>query len=838
MIKIIHIYFLMLFIAACGGGGGAGDGATGLGVETQEYRDSLGCYVEINQGSTDINSVLTSECVNFFGVAARADGKTWSLSSDNNCAFISIDGSKVVSGSPNDDQVGTCEMVFDKTPGTEQVSAEITIKNVTPTLSVSDVSITEDDPMAVIINDAQVQSNEEAFGVYSLDNASTTGTKCSDNGTLSIDSTTGAVSYQPTVNYSGVCNVRIVFDDENDENNTVYDEVAVTVVSTNDTPSITGDCSSATVAQNSAYACSDLGISDSDGEDTHTWSLASSNDCAWAVVNSSTGVVSGTPNDDQVGTCTLGIKVNDGQVDSGDYTKSITITNVTPIISPITTIQSITEDDPATVVILGGDVISDEEGYGVYSLDNTNVTGTKCSDNGTVSIDSSTGAVTYTPAADFDATCNVRVVFDDQNPSGNTDFEEATISVTGVNDAPNISTSCSTSINELAAYSCTGGATDPEGDTFTWSFGTGHDCAWMSINSSTGNVTGTPARSDVGTCTLVVRADDSMDFNEESFSITVNNVQPAFTISNTTLNEDVGATVVANDAAVESQDEGFGTYSIISATGTDCQDHGTVSINATTGEVTFAPDTNYDQNCNINVQFDDGQASDNLGTDQFTVTMNPSPDNATVSLPAGCDSDINEDVTYTCTPTLNDPDTGDTHTWSIDANTCAFIPSVAASTGVMTGTPHDDQVGSCSFTIKATGDQDGLVTSTLTATFNINNVQPVISGNATEQIYMHHSTAAPAYASVVQNTASTFDLGSTDETHGLYASATPSSGTACSTVADTYSVDVNTGVVTFLPNDKYVGSCTIAVDFDGTLCQSDFPKILKQTKKQRKLLHE
>lgn len=814
MIKNIHIYFLMLVFAACGGGGGAGDGATGLGVETQEYRDSLGCYVEINQGSTDINSVLTSECVNFFGVAARADGKTWSLSSDNNCAFISIDGSKVVSGSPNDDQVGTCEMVFDKTPGTEQVSAEITIKNVTPTLSVSDVSITEDDPMAVIINDAQVQSNEEAFGVYSLDNASTTGAKCSDNGTLSIDSTTGAVSYQPTVNYSGVCNVRIVFDDENDENNTVYDEVAVTVVSTNDTPSITGDCSSATVAQNSAYACSDLGISDSDGEDTHTWSLASSNDCAWADVNSSTGVVSGTPNDDQVGTCTLGIKVNDGQVDSGDYTKSITITNVTPIISPITTIQSITEDDPATVVILGGDVISDEEGYGVYSLDNTNVTGTKCSDNGTVSIDSSTGAVTYTPAADFDATCNVRVVFDDQNPSGNTDFEEATISVTGVNDAPNISTSCSTSINELAAYSCTGGATDPEGDTFTWSFGTGHDCAWMSINSSTGNVTGTPARSDVGTCTLVVRADDSMDFNEESFSITVNNVQPAFTISNTTLNEDVGATVVANDAAVESQDEGFGTYSIISATGTDCQDHGTVSINATTGEVTFAPDTNYDQNCNINVQFDDGQASDNLGTDQFTVTMNPSPDNATVSLPAGCDSDINEDVTYTCTPTLNDPDTGDTHTWTIDSNTCAFISSIAASTGVMTGTPNDDHVGACSFTIKATGDQDGLVSSTLTASFNVNNVRPVISGNATEEIYMHHSTADAAYASVIQNTASDFDLGSTDETHGVYALATPSSGTHCSTVADTLSVNATTGVVSFLPNDKYVGSCTIAVDFD------------------------
>ena len=30
----------------------------------------------------------------------------------------------------------------------------------------------------------------------------------------------------------------------------------------------------------------------------------------------------------------------------------------------------------------------------------------------------------------------------------------------------------------------------------------------------------------------------------------------------------------------------------------------------------------------------------------------------------------------------------------------------------------------------------------------------------------------------------------------------------------------------------------IAVDFDGTLCQTDFPKILKQTKKQKKLLND
>ena len=36
----------------------------------------------------------------------------------------------------------------------------------------------------------------------------------------------------------------------------------------------------------------------------------------------------------------------------------------------------------------------------------------------------------------------------------------------------------------------------------------------------------------------------------------------------------------------------------------------------------------------------------------------------------------------------------------------------------------------------------------------------------------------------------------------------------------------------------YKKKLVIAVDFDGTLCQTDFPKILKQTKKQQNLLQD
>ena len=36
----------------------------------------------------------------------------------------------------------------------------------------------------------------------------------------------------------------------------------------------------------------------------------------------------------------------------------------------------------------------------------------------------------------------------------------------------------------------------------------------------------------------------------------------------------------------------------------------------------------------------------------------------------------------------------------------------------------------------------------------------------------------------------------------------------------------------------YKKKLVIAVDFDGTLCQTKFPKILKQTSKQKKLLND
>ncbi|MFT6631015.1 MAG: hypothetical protein ACJAS4_000961 [Bacteriovoracaceae bacterium] len=814
--KVLIFSFLTTVLAACGGGGGGGgggSGATGTGIESAA--SLLRCNITLNQEDTDINEVLSTDCSKIFSETAKDDGKEWSINSQNTCDFVSINSSKFLAGKPNDDDVGTC-LLYVQARLVNKITvykATVQIDNIAPTLTVNDTSITEDAAMGIVKTNIEVASSEEGYGVYSLDNANTTGTKCSSNGSLSINSLTGEVQFAPASNYNGICNVMVRFDDGNSTNNIVSDEFSITVNAVNDAPVVSGSCSVGTIAQDVAYSCSSLSVSDSEVSDTQTWSFDATHTCAWASIASTTGVISGTPTDDQVGVCTLAVLSNDGNLDSNIYTKSITVTNVTPVISALSTVQAIAEDAAATVVILDADVVSSEEGFGVYSVDNANTTGTKCSDNGTVAINTANGEVTFAPAADYYGNCNIRVVFDDQNASGNTHFQEATIGVSSINDAAVITSACPTTANELTAYSCAGAFTDVESNPVTWSLNASNTCAWASINSTTGDITGTPTRAQVGSCDLIITANDGTVDTDRTYNLTVNNVAPSFTIADTSLAEDASITEIKADGDVASSDEGYGTYSIVTASANDCQSNGSVSINATTGAISFTPAADYDRTCNIKVQFDDGQPTNNLGTDEFAVVMIPSPDNAVVGLPAACDADVAEDVIYNCTPTITDPDTGDTHTWTIDTNTCAFISGITAATGVMSGTANDNQVGACTFTIKATGDQDALVTSTLTANFSVTNVQPVITGTNPITINMHHTTAPVEYAGVIKNTLSVFNTTSTDETYGVFAFGTPSSN-PCSAVADTHTLNTATGEVSFLPNDKFVGTCKIALDFD------------------------
>lgn len=350
---------------------------------------------------------------------------TYRFSLQNTCGSAVIDAdSGVINLLTDNSFVPGCVLsieAFDGEFTSSSIQVPITVANTVPTLSISDVTLPEDS--VLIANDAAVQSSEGDNGVYALDNAVTTGTKCSTVGTLSIDAVTGAVSLNAP-NWVGSCNITVTYDDGN--GGVATDEFTYTATNINDGPIISGSCGGS-VNQDAAYSCSALTANDPEG-DTFTWEFGPTHDCAFLAIDSSTGAITGTPDDNEVGSCTLAVRGTDGTNYSQIvYTRSITVNNLQPTLN--ITNKSTNDTIGPVVVATDAEVQSNEEGLGVYALDNATTSGTKCSDNGVVSINTTNGEVTFDGVDGWTGTCNIKVVFDDQNPTLNLVADEFTLTV-------------------------------------------------------------------------------------------------------------------------------------------------------------------------------------------------------------------------------------------------------------------------------------------------------------------------------------------------------------------------------------------------------------------------
>ena len=121
-----------------------------------------------------------------------------------------------------------------------------------------------------------------------------------------------------------------------------------------------------------------------------------------------------------------------------------------------------------------------------------------------------------------------------------------TITVNNVNDAPTITSTAVTTVNEDAGYSYTFAASDADsGDSVTLSAPT--TPSWLSFNANTGVLSGTPSNNDVGNHSVVLKAtDNSGAVDTQSFTLTVDNVNDAPTITSTavtSVNEDVAIAI-------------------------------------------------------------------------------------------------------------------------------------------------------------------------------------------------------------------------------------------------------------------------------------------------------
>ncbi len=111
-----------------------------------------------------------------------------------------------------------------------------------------------------------------------------------------------------------------------------------------------------------------------------------------------------------------------------------------------------------------------------------------------------------------------------------------------VNHNPVFTSTPVTAVLEDEVYDYDSDATDSDGDTLTYSFDPSYHPAWMSINSSTGEITGAPGDPESNqTYTVKIRAEDGKGgYAEQMYDVFVTN-QEVFTVE--VLNRETGAPI-------------------------------------------------------------------------------------------------------------------------------------------------------------------------------------------------------------------------------------------------------------------------------------------------------
>ena len=210
------------------------------------------------------------------------------------------------------------------------------------------------------------------------------------------------------------------------------------------------------------------------------------------------------------GVHTVTVTVSDGTLtDTQDVTVMVTGVNLAPVL------QSITD-----ITVNEGDTVS-------FSPTATDPDG----DTLTFSYSGWMTSGSYTTDYTDSGVHTVTVTVSDGTL---TDTQDVTVMVTGVNLAPVLQSITDITVNESDTVSFSPTATDPDGDTLTFSYSD-----WMTSNSYTTNYT------DSGTHTVTVTVSDGTLTDSQDVTITVTDVTPLQTII-PTWTDTVGVTVNGN----------------------------------------------------------------------------------------------------------------------------------------------------------------------------------------------------------------------------------------------------------------------------------------------------
>ena len=648
-----------------------------------------------------LNFQITSSV---FKDADAGDSLTYtaSLSSGANLpSWLSFDAAtRTFSGTPDNGDVGAIDVMITATDGSsESVSDAFTIT----------IANTNDAPTLANAISNQIIAEDSAFNFRLASNVFTdadagdslTYTASLSSGAalpswLSFNAATQTFSGTPTNSDVGTIDVIATATDSGSQR--ISDTFSITITNTNDAPSVANAVSNQTFAEDSTFnfqLASNV-FSDEDEGDSLSYAATLLSEAAlpsWLSFNTTTQTFSGTPTNADVGAIDVMITATDGSSESVSDAFTITIanTNDAPTLANAISNQTIAEDS-AFNFQLASNVFAD-----VDQGDSLNYSATLASGADLpswLSFNAATRIFTGTPTNSDIGASDVTVTATD---SGSKSISDTfSITITNTNDAPEITSTPATSINEDEFYSYYVFYRDVDlGDAATVSIESKPD--WLNFDPSIRRLYGTPENNEVGTHSVSVKVGDNYGATgEQNFLIKVKNQNDDPTVANAISNQTIAENSAFNFQLASNVftdvDQGDSlNYSATLASGADLPSW--LVFDASNRGFSGSPTNTDIGTIDVKVTATDGNSASVFDIFSITVTnINnpPAASKSALSHSIRWDGKLtSSDIIYN---NFSDPDIvyGDSLKYSIEMKETGSIPSwisINETTGILSVTP-------------------------------------------------------------------------------------------------------------------------------------------------------
>ncbi len=304
----------------------------------------------------------------------------------------------------------------------------------------------------------------------------------------------------------------------------------------------------------------------------------------------------------------------------GGASDSVTVTVTASNSAPTATAQSqsTAEDTSLSLTLAGTDPNSDPLTFAIDALpQHGQLTG----------LNASTGAVTYTPDANYNGADSFS--FSVTDPSGASSTAGVSLTVTAVNDAPVANDDAATTAEDTnATIDVLGNDTDVDGDSLNASIGTqpAHGTATLNAN---GTITYQPNANYNGADSFTYSASDGTLSSTATVRVTVTAANDAPVANDDTVSVDEDHSLVTYPLANDTDVDGDALSVASSSVSTPA--HGTTTLNAD-GTVTYTPDANYFGSDSFTYQATDGSLT---ASATVNITVNAVNDPPTAASDSG-----------------------------------------------------------------------------------------------------------------------------------------------------------------------------------------------------------